>query len=143
MHQSILIPIDINEESSWKNVLKVVSTYFTDSTKTIHLATVVPREEALGVLSQFIPKGFEQKQLDFAKSKLEALSAQLEISPDQCKHHVSSGNTYVEVLKLAETCKADLIVLASHRPELKDYLLGPNAARILRHSNCSVFVVRN
>jgi len=33
-------------------------------------------------------------------------------------------------------------VLASHRPDLKDYLLGPNAARVVRHADRSVFVVR-
>jgi nucleotide-binding universal stress UspA family protein len=36
-----------------------------------------------------------------------------------------------------------MIVMASHRPELKDYLLGPNAARVVRHAECSVLVVRN
>lgn len=33
--------------------------------------------------------------------------------------------------------------MAAHRPALKDYLLGPNAARVVRHSNCSVLVVRD
>ncbi len=33
--------------------------------------------------------------------------------------------------------------IGSHRPELKDYLLGPNAARVVRHANCSVLVVRD
>lgn len=37
---------------------------------------------------------------------------------------------------------ADLIVMASQRPELKDYLLGPNAARVVRHAEQSVLVVR-
>jgi nucleotide-binding universal stress UspA family protein len=38
---------------------------------------------------------------------------------------------------------ADLIVMASHRPELKDDLLGANAARVVRPSKRSVLVVRN
>ena len=46
------------------------------------------------------------------------------------------------ILDLAEKIGADLIVMASHRPELKDYLLGPNAARVVRHAECSVMVVR-
>jgi len=32
--------------------------------------------------------------------------------------------------------------MASHRPQLADYLLGPNAARVLRHSKVTVMVVR-
>ena len=43
---------------------------------------------------------------------------------------------------MADETNADLIVMASHRPELKDFLLGPNAARVVRHANCSVLVVR-
>jgi nucleotide-binding universal stress UspA family protein len=50
---------------------------------------------------------------------------------------------YEEILATARDLKADLIVMASHRPELKDYLLGPNAARVVRHSDVSVLVVRN
>ena len=45
-------------------------------------------------------------------------------------------------MKAADKLKCDLIVMASHRPELKDYLLGPNAARVVRHARQSVFVVR-
>ena len=32
--------------------------------------------------------------------------------------------------------------MSANRPELKDYLLGPNAARVVRHSDVSVLVVR-
>jgi nucleotide-binding universal stress UspA family protein len=35
-----------------------------------------------------------------------------------------------------------MIVMASHRPEMSDYLLGANAARVVRHAKISVLVVR-
>ena len=60
--------------------------------------------------------------------------------PVQCV--VGHGTIYEEILRAAKECKADLIVMASHRPELQDYLLGPNAARVVRHANCSVMVIR-
>jgi nucleotide-binding universal stress UspA family protein len=37
---------------------------------------------------------------------------------------------------------ADLIVMASHKPTVTDYLLGANAAHVVRHAGCSVMVVR-
>ncbi|HEU4541604.1 MAG TPA: universal stress protein, partial [Jiangellaceae bacterium] len=55
---------------------------------------------------------------------------------------VAEGRIYREILDAADTTKADLIVMGSHRPELKDYLLGPNAAKVMRHADCSVLVVR-
>ncbi|MBC7136599.1 MAG: universal stress protein, partial [Oceanibaculum nanhaiense] len=60
--------------------------------------------------------------------------------PTQCI--VAEGTVYERILELAKKLKIDLIVLAAHRPELKDYLLGPNAARVVRHAACSVLVVR-
>ncbi|MGS4947183.1 universal stress protein [Meridianimarinicoccus sp. RP-17] len=61
----------------------------------------------------------------------------------QTRHIVSTGTVYEEVLRVARVDGAALIVIGSHRPALRDYLLGPNASRVVRHSDCSVFVVRD
>ena len=37
---------------------------------------------------------------------------------------------------------ADCIIVASHKPGLRDYLLGSTAARTVRHAPCSVHVLR-
>lgn len=58
------------------------------------------------------------------------------------RHVVGRGTVYEEILRIAGEIGSDLIVIGSHRPELKDYLLGPNAARVVRHADCSVLVVR-
>ena len=44
--------------------------------------------------------------------------------------------------KCEEEGGIDLIVMRSHRPKFSTYLLGSNAAHIVRHAPCSVFVVR-
>ena len=66
------------------------------------------------------------------------------IPEDVRVHHiVGEGTVYEVILEIADKIKADVVVLAAHRPELKDYLLGPNAARVVRHAACSVMVVRD
>ena len=55
---------------------------------------------------------------------------------------VHGASIYAEILAVAEEVGADLIVVGSHRPAMKDYLLGTNASRIVRHANCSVLVAR-
>ena len=55
---------------------------------------------------------------------------------------IRHGSVYGEILRYARDVQADLIVMASHKPELKDFLLGPNAAHVVRHADCSVWVVR-
>ena len=49
---------------------------------------------------------------------------------------------YTTAVLADDDASADLIIVASARPSLKDYLLGPNAARVVRHFNNSVLVVR-
>lgn len=57
-------------------------------------------------------------------------------------HVVGTGRAYDEVLKLASQIEPSLIVIGARKADLADYLLGPNAARIVRHANTSVYVVR-
>ncbi len=62
-----------------------------------------------------------------------------DVTVDSIARH---GTVYKEVLEVADAMEADLIVLTSHRPARCAYLLGPNAARIVRHANQLIFVVR-
>jgi nucleotide-binding universal stress UspA family protein len=56
--------------------------------------------------------------------------------------HVTHGRVYDQIISAADRLNVNVIVMGSHRPELTDYLLGPNAARVVRHAKQSVFVVR-
>ena len=56
--------------------------------------------------------------------------------------HVTRGRIYDQILKVAKELGVDAIVVGAHRPDLTDYLLGSNAARVARHATQSVFVIR-
>jgi universal stress protein F len=56
--------------------------------------------------------------------------------------HVKEGSPKDNILELAKTLPADLVIIASHRPDITTYLLGSNAAAVVRHADCSVLVVR-
>jgi nucleotide-binding universal stress UspA family protein len=55
---------------------------------------------------------------------------------------VRSGSAAAGILDAAADLGSDLIMLASHRPDLRDYFIGSTAARVVRHAQCSVLVVR-
>ncbi len=55
---------------------------------------------------------------------------------------VRMGSVYAEVLDEAGRIGAALVVVDSHRPSMATYLLGSNAATIVRHATSSVLVVR-
>lgn len=56
--------------------------------------------------------------------------------------HIETGVVYKEILQKADSIGAGLIVITASRPELADYLMGPNTGKVVRHSHCSVLVVR-
>ncbi|MBR9874383.1 universal stress protein [Vibrio sp. J1-1] len=55
---------------------------------------------------------------------------------------VRNGVVFDEVLLQAKYAQVDAIVMASANPNFRSYCLGSNAAKIVRHSHCSVFVVK-
>lgn len=141
MYKDILLPVDLNQDSSWKSALPVAIDHARAFGTRLHVMTVVP-DFGMTMVGQFFPKGFEKKAVEACQSKLRAfIEAQIPKDiPTQCI--VTDGTVYEQILTMARKLKIDLIVLAAHRPELKDYLLGPNAARVVRHAACSVLVVR-
>ena len=56
--------------------------------------------------------------------------------------NVTQGTIYHEIIKAAKEVGADAIVVGANRPALSDYLVGPNAARVVRHAPQSVLVIR-
>jgi nucleotide-binding universal stress UspA family protein len=109
----------------------------------LDVITVVP-DYGMSVVSNFFDKSYHDKAVEEARRRLNelverALGAE---ANEKVRHIVATGNAYEEILHVAETDGAQLIVVGAHKPDFKDYLLGPNAARIVRHSNCSVHVVR-
>lgn len=141
MFTSILLPIDLSAEASWVKAAPVAVKMARDDGIPLHVATVVP-DFGTSMVGSFFEPGFEKDALHKAG---EALSAWIGAHvPDgiEVHPHVLHGSVYDEILKAADKLGVDAIVMGSHRPELKDYLLGPNAARVVRHANQSVFVVR-
>jgi nucleotide-binding universal stress UspA family protein len=55
---------------------------------------------------------------------------------------VRCGSVSRELTAAAREHGADLIVMASHRPGLRDYLIGPISAHVAQHGPCSVLVLR-
>ncbi len=141
MYEDILLPIDLNHESSWVKALPTAVEYCQAFQSTLHLMTVVP-DYGMAIVGSFFPEGYEEKALEEAKKQLHSFSRTNVPSSLKVQHTVGHGTVYQEILRVAEAVGADLIVMGSHRPELQDYLLGPNAARVVRHSDTSVLVVR-
>jgi nucleotide-binding universal stress UspA family protein len=140
MPRTILMPIDLSDEASWKKSLAEALTLLREG-GVLHVATVMP-DFGLAQVSGYFGKDFERKALhDMGEALTRWVNAH--VPPEVEVHpHVLHGKIYDEILRAADKLGVDVIVMGSHRPELKDYLLGPNAARVMRHARQSVYIVR-
>jgi universal stress protein F len=53
-----------------------------------------------------------------------------------------SGHAGRTIVDYSVEYDIDCIVMASHRPGIEDFFLGSTAGRVVRHSKCSVHVIR-
>jgi nucleotide-binding universal stress UspA family protein len=141
MYRNILVPVDLSDKHSWRKALPTAVSLCETFEARLHVMTVVP-PFGLPMVGQFFPEGYEAKLRQHAAKQLKEFAATQIADAIPTRRIVSEGKIYQEILKAADAIKADLIVMGSHRPELSDYLLGPNAARVVRHAKCSVMVVR-
>ncbi len=143
MTRTIVLTIDLDDENSWRKALPTAIDHAKHMGASLHALTIVPDNLIrMTAVAQVIPEGFEQKLIDDAAARLSALlqaEAPADFTIEQAVRH---GGIHQEILRYCDDVGADLIVMASHQPALKDYLLGPNAAHIVRHARCSVWVVR-
>ena len=141
MYKNILLAIDLNDETSCrKPLLSAVELARTFGAR-LHVLTVVREVEAI-LQAKTAPLGYDLITEDL-ESRIAALIRRVNASDLKPDILVTHGATvYAEILGTAEEAEADLIVVGSHRPAMKDYLLGTNAARVVRHARCSVLVAR-
>jgi nucleotide-binding universal stress UspA family protein len=72
----------------------------------------------------------------------QALESIAESTDRSVQIEIRAGHAYSTILKEAEAMNADLIILASHKPGLKEYFIGSNTSKVVNHASCSVVVLR-
>ena len=142
MYKTILFPVDLSDDGSWDDALPKAIRLAEAFEAKLHVVTVIP-DFGLSMVGAFFPDGYEKKMLEEARIALHQFTD--ERVPKQLAGGsiVAHGSVYREIIHAANEVAADLIVMGAHRPDLEDFLLGPNAARVVRHSRCSVLVVRS
>jgi nucleotide-binding universal stress UspA family protein len=141
MYKTILLPIDLSEPFSWTKALPTALNLCDSETGTLHVLTVVP-DLGTSVIGKFFEPGFEQQALHSVGKELGDWVKEHVPDGVSVQSHVMLGRVYEEIISAANQLDADAIVMCSHTPDLTDYLLGPNAARVVRYAKQSVFVIR-
>ncbi|MGH1576937.1 universal stress protein [Planktotalea sp.] len=143
MSNSVLCAVDVSNGDDDINTIQTAARMARLEGAQLDVIAVVP-DFGISQVGTFFNKDHHDMMVADAKEHLNALvtKALNDAENKKVRHVIATGRAYEEVLKLADTTGADLIVVGAHTSDLADYLLGPNAARVVRHAKCSVYVVR-
>ena len=119
MFESIVVPVDTQEPSSWAAIIPTTISMVQANHARLTLCTIIPDLRAM-MEAEWSVVGY-RLMLDNAQTQLAILAKQLSgITGIQIE--VGTGSIWRSIVEVASQAKADLIILASHRPEMKDYL---------------------
>jgi nucleotide-binding universal stress UspA family protein len=141
MYSNILVSVDLGQPEGEAKAIETAVDYAKLFGATLHVMTVVP-DYGLSLVGGFFPKEHEKQAIDHANQALHEFTGKHVPKEIRHRHIVAHGSIYREILRYADEVKADLIVMSASRPGPEDYLIGPNAARVVRHAKISVLVVR-
>lgn len=96
-------------------------------------------EAPQGSVSAYLDAEAVQSGFNAARARLDAkLDGLSDVTPVMLKGHIARS-----IIDHAAETGVDCIVIGSHRPGLRDYLLGSTAGRVVRHAGCAVNVQRS
>lgn len=137
MYTSIAVPVDLAHVDRLPKALKTAVDLAKHYGATLHF---------IGAATE-TPGPLHHTPAEY-KAKLEAFAA------DQSKQHgiTASAKPIIsldltvdldrDLMQAIKEVGADLVVMASHVPGVKEYLISSNAGRLASHADISVFIVR-
>ena len=136
MPKTIIVPVALAQIDKAQSMLDVARQLGGEDGNIV-LLTVI--EDVPGYIAAELPSGLLEKAAEDARGELRTLarSAGMELAVE-----VRKGSPATAIIDVAAERKADVIVIASHRPGFQDFFLGSTAARVVRHAQCSVHVIR-
>lgn len=144
MFKQIVIPVDLADKDSIALVSKTALSFAKASSDvSLHFIHVMP-DFGMKMVEDYLPRNWIKDQKDKFIKQIQDLVGQYILNNDSTKiyYHITRGAIYDEVIQYANKIQADLIIISAVRPQLKSYMLGPNASKIARHADISVLVVR-
>ncbi len=135
MYKNILVPVLLDEEHDAGASFEVARALAADGAQytVMHVMETIPSYVASQIPEEVVTRshGETEKALAETAAGLPGAKACLE-----------SGHPGRFIVDYAKDHDIDCIIIASHRPGIEDYFLGSTAARVVRHAQCAVHVLR-
>ena len=138
MYKVIMVPVDLRHTDRLKKALATAADlcrHYGAKALYVSVTSSAPSEVA------HTPKEFSEKLAAFAAAQT------AQFGHSATSHAVVSPDPAIDLddvlLKAAGEVSADLIVMASHVPNIADYVWPSNGGRVAAHAKVSVLVVRD
>lgn len=142
MYKDILVPVDMSDEKTWRKPLEAAVALAQKFGSRLHVMTVVPSLKS-PLVGSFFPPDYEQRMHEQANQEIHAFIQQHVPADLTVQTIVAVGTVYEQVMNTAQQLNCDLIIMGRSSSEKTSFLLGPNAARVVRHANTSVLVAHD
>lgn len=141
MTDHVLCAVDLTHADDAKKMVQKAAELAGFHNAAFTVMTVIPDYGASWV-GTFFKDGTQRAAAEAASEMLHKLVNEALPDHGHVQHVVEIGNVYEKVLATAKSTNSDLIVVGAHKPDFADKVVGPNAARIVRHAPVSVMVLR-
>lgn len=137
MYGRIIVAMDLEHITQGKALMKRAIGLL-DAGGELRLLHVL--DEVPGFIAAELPSDLAERRRAEAMVELRAMNdPSLDINiVEEVRHGSPAG----QIIQAAEDCNADLVMIASHKPGLRDFFIGSTAARVVRHATCSVLIER-
>ncbi|MGI4776197.1 MAG: universal stress protein [Janthinobacterium lividum] len=139
--KKVVIPIDLSDKSSIGAALSIALNFVNNFGSNLHFVHIIP-DFGMKIIEDYLPKHWVKDQKEKYNSRMRQLIKDYIPEEMTVDFYVGRGAVYDEVIQYSNEIKADLIIVSAVRPQLRDYMLGPNASKIVRHAGISVLVAR-
>jgi nucleotide-binding universal stress UspA family protein len=141
MYKRVLVPVDLDDLSVINKVFDLIKgSIFQDEACHIRLINVQPIVP-MNILG-YLPPNFDEDVDHQVHTNFDRLLSERNLSDRKVTKIIRRGSVSDEILAESKDWGADIIIIGSHRPSMTTYLLGSNAASIVRHAKWSVLVIR-
>ncbi len=135
MYKNILVPMALDHEHNVSAAMDIAHKLQDEGGKIIalHVIEAIPQYAAV-----HLPGNYREERQSEAMASLKSeVGGVRDVTVEVVIGH--AGRT---IHDYAQAHDCDCIIVASHRPGFKDHFLGSTAAWVVRHSECSVHVIR-
>ncbi|MEL7255231.1 MAG: universal stress protein [Pseudomonadota bacterium] len=141
MFNTLLLAVDVNDPDGATRCTEAAIATAQHEGATLHILNVVP-DDGMSIVSAALSSDHASDVVSAHEKALRDWATTHVPASVETQIHIARGTVYDQIIKTASELNVDGIFVGAHSPAFKDYLIGPNAARVARHAKQSVFVIR-